>query len=196
MRARWVLMMAVVVYWVLAIPAPLAVAAGPDVASVTHVTGRLISTRYDDAGTIVATATGSQQRRGLVQVQRVAWSDPRLPSHMRTVLNIDGYMLESREGVLPFRGSLRLEGLTGWWSGTQRGVLHADGCFWQDLLIGEGAYRGLFAVLDGRMEFDAGGAGVTVWEGYIFEGTEPPKPDPLPYEGVDKRLVVACTVCT
>jgi len=167
----------------------------PTISSATHVTGRLVTMRYDDADETGGTADSFGHMRSLVQIQRVAWSDPRLPSQKRTVINIDGYMLESREGVLPFTGSHRLEGPTGSWSGTQQGVLHANGSFWQDVLVGEGAYRGLYAVLDGRMEFSGDGTGVTVWEGYIFEGGMPPMPDPVPAGSLDRQERPTCERC-
>jgi hypothetical protein len=157
------------------------------VASAIHVTGRLISVRYDHADEARAAAGEGQHMRGLLQVQDIAWSDPRLPSQMLTRINIDGYFLEDSEGVLPFTGTHRLDGRTGSWSGTQHGVLYADGCDWQDVLVGEGAYHGLFAVLVGRMVVDATGVGRTEWEGYIFEGEPPPLPETLPVGSLDRR---------
>lgn len=131
-------------------------------------------------------------RLEMLAERAIEWSDDRLPSRMlvRT-------LLDTREGQHPEGTvwstvsalSYRLEGEEGVWVGTGQGLgagpegMPAESFGLMEAewvtLAGEGAYEGLSAVL--LLTVDVGDwlAGDYAYEGYIYEGTPPPFPDPL-----------------
>ena len=143
----------------------------------THVTGRVISGEWGEATS--ETADGSVQHMyGMQAVREVEWSDPRLPSTMTSLMNLDAHWREA-DAILPWASTHRLDGPDGAWTVTERGFMEADGSFGLLVLTGEGAYDGLTAMLvDISLEAPEPDD-ETIWEGYIFEGGLPPMPDPI-----------------
>ena len=150
-----------------------AVAQEEDSPLVTHVTGTVIDTFYDDS---TAEATFAPEDvhfvNGATYVETNEWDDPRLPADKKMVLNFITYP-DAGGRFMVTRTSIRLDGPDGSWVGTGVGVVDPDGSsHGQDVLVGEGAYEGLTAVLNCGTESGC--------EGYIFEGEMPPEPDPVP----------------
>jgi hypothetical protein len=110
-----------------------------------------------------------------LRVEReVEWSDPRLPSTMVTVMNMDEHLADT-DYALTWARVHRLDGPDGSWLATERGIMDRAGGDGLLVWTGEGAYAGLSAVLVGKETDMPGG---TVYAGYIFEGDLPPFPEP------------------
>jgi hypothetical protein len=155
-----------------------------------HVIGTVTSTRtVSPAAYTVSDDYAHNTGYGAVYEFAIDWSDPRLPSLMRSTENWDFYSASDR-GVLPILGNVRLESPDGVWTGMDYGLMEelAEG---QDgypqtrlmLLSGEGAYEGLSAVLERKYEKDAPAVSDSpTFEGYILEGGLPPAPEaPEPF---------------
>lgn len=120
---------------------------------------------------------GVQHTRGMLNEQTIEWSDPRLPSRLLIVYNAASHQPDAGAIV----ASYRLEdGPDGAWVGTGHGFqgypdeespMAAVGLM---TLTGEGAYEGLSAMIVNKYV-----SGTSALEGYIFEGTLPPTPDPV-----------------
>jgi hypothetical protein len=143
-----------------------------DDSPVTHVTGTIVDTFYDDSTGELTSAPGDiNHMSGATYVETNEWSDPRLPAEKRMVLDFTTYPYEGGR-LMVTRTSIRMDGADGSWVGTGVGLSRPDGSSQgQDVLVGEGGYEGLFAVLN------CGTA--TGCDGYIFEGQMPPPPDPV-----------------
>jgi len=111
--------------------------------------------------------------------QHVDWSDPRLPTKHWVLLDYAAIFTEEPAGAMNVVTSHLLEDADGSWRGTGRAVEDADARFSQYVLTGEGAYEGLYALLQGTPGMDAHGPWDHSYEGYIFEGTLPPLRDPV-----------------
>ena len=100
-------------------------------------------------------------------VATFSWSDPRLPTTMRTT------MTSVADHI--FTAEVLLEGPDGKWRGEWRGFINGEqgvnGILW---LTGEAAYDGLVAVLQGS---DDRCRGCMDYDGIIVEGVLPPLPD-------------------
>ncbi len=117
--------------------------------------------------------------RGMVGEWTVWWSDPRLPSKMWHRLDYEGYGTdESDGGVTPYATSVLLMDDQGSWVGTGRGVGYDEG-FVQTVLVGEGAYDGLYAIIDRHDTVLSNGHPMRQFVGFIFEGELTPMPDPV-----------------
>ena len=146
---------------------------------VVRVTGRLIEQEIHGDEVDVRIEGDIRHGRGLRERQVIEWSDPRLPAIKSTVLNYVEYGLEHAH-VAVFTGAHLLEDDNGSWIGTTTGVAYADGSIdGQDILVGRGAYEGLYAVIHGRAESAPAQGGVTMWRGMIVAGSPPPTPPPL-----------------
>ena len=125
---------------------------------------------------------------GPYREKEMEWSDPRLPARMLYDFIIDDHMASHPDGLAMagrMTRSYRLQGLEGAWTGTGRilgwgmrpasGEEHLD--TWVELvtLSGEEAYEDLSATLVRVIHGDDIGP----YEGFIFEGGQPPYPDPI-----------------
>ena len=143
---------------------------------VVTVTGKLVDQQLDDEQAESWSEGDIRHSRGLRERQVVEWSDPRLPAIKNTVFNYIQYPHPTRVAAV-FEGSHLLEDEDGSWAGTSTGVSYPDGSIeGQDVLVGRGAYEGLYAVLHACAEIAPGDGGTTVWRGMIFTGSAPPAP--------------------
>jgi hypothetical protein len=153
-----------------------------DGAKVTHVTGTRVSA-VEDAIDEWWEADGIGHGRGLHATETIEWSDPRLPSELQIMQNIDAL---GQEAVVT--GATLLEGPEGYWTGEFTAYCDPDSdCHGMNTITGHGAYAGLFAVFRG---FWADGPGSDwVFDGVIYEGEALPMPEAL-------EPTVALTVAT
>ncbi len=113
---------------------------------------------------------GLYYSRGTVGEWTVEWSDPRLPPKMWHRIDFEGYGGDEPDGgVTPYATSVLLQGDDGSWAGTGRGVGYDDG-FVQTVLVGEGAYEGLYAILDRTDSILPDGSAHRDFVGFIFGG--------------------------
>ena len=146
--------------------------ADTDTAKVTHFTGTRLSAVE---GTVDEwwEADGIGHARGLHATETIEWSDPRLPSELQMVQNLDA---PGQEAVVT--GATLLEDPEGYWTGEFTAYCDPDSeCHGMNTITGHGAYEGLFAVFRG---FYADGPGSDwVFDGVIYEGETLPIPDAL-----------------
>jgi hypothetical protein len=151
---------------------------------VTQFSGTIIGERFHVEGeTHIGTppeatqgsADGVTRSTGNILEWTVEWTDPRLPPTMWHRVDYDLYDPDS---ALPYATSVLLLGEKGSWSGTGRGVGYDEG-FVQVLLIGEGAYEGLYAILDRKDATLPDDTAQRTFDGFIFEGEPIPIPDPV-----------------
>mgnify|MGYP001814217038 FL=1 len=115
--------------------------------------------------------------------QVVKWSDPRLPSDLWLTLDYTLIWKPSAalDGAVNTVSRSLLEDEQGHWRGTGRWVNGGGEPYSFYVLIGEGAYGGLYALLHGVTPADAEGPWDLAYEGYIFEAEMLPFPDePVP----------------
>jgi hypothetical protein len=87
------------------------------------------------------------------------------------VLDLTTYPYEGGR-LMVTRTSIGMDGAEGSWVGTGVGLSRPDGSsLGQDVLVGEGAYEGLSAVLNCGTDIGC--------DGYIFEGETLPMPEAL-----------------
>jgi len=136
---------------------------------VTHVTGTIIDTSYDDSMAEITYAPGDVTHvNGASYVETNVWDDPRLPAEKRLILNFTTYPDDGGRFMVA-RTSIRLDGPDGAWVGTGVGLAYPDGTSeGQDVLVGEGAYEGLIAVLYCGTDMGCTGS--------IIEGDMPTQP--------------------
>ncbi len=143
-----------------------------DTAKVTHFTGTRVSATE---GTIDEwwEADGIGHGRGIRGSETIEWSDPRLPSELQMVQNVDA---PGQEVVVA--GATLLEGLEGYWTGEFTAYCDpGSDCHGMNTITGHGAYQGLTAVLRG---YYADGPGSDwVFDGVIYEGETLPMPEAL-----------------
>jgi hypothetical protein len=161
------------------------VAQGQDEASpVTQFSGTIIEERFHAEGvTHVGTppeATpgsmdGVTRSTGNILEWIVEWTDPRLPSTMWHRIDYDLY---EPDAATPYATSVLLVGEEGSWRGSGYGVGY-DAGFVQVLLIGEGAYEGLYAILDRKDATLTDDTAKRTFDGFIFEGEPISVPDPV-----------------
>jgi len=139
---------------------------------VTHVTGTIVDTFYDDSTGELTFAPGDvHHMSGATYIETNEWSDPRLPAEKRMVLDFTTYPYEGGR-LMVTRTSIRMDGADGSWVGTGVGLSRPDGnSQGQDVLVGEGAYEGLFMVLNCGSE--------TGCDGFIFKGEMPAQPESI-----------------
>jgi DNA-binding beta-propeller fold protein YncE len=146
--------------------------ADTDSAKVTHFTGTRVSA-VD--GTIDESweADGIGHARGYHATETIEWSDPRLPSELQIVQNVDAL----GQGAV-VTGATLLEGAEGYWTGGFTAYCDPDSdCHGMNTITGHGAYEGLSAVFHG---FWAAGPGSDwVFDGVIYEGETLPMPEAL-----------------
>lgn len=137
---------------------------------ISTVTGNRLTLELDGS-TAVHPDGDPDQYHGLVAIETLTWSDPRLPSDMRSVLNL------TADRVMT--GAVRLDGPEGSWNGTWEAFAHEDGTGEGMLrLTGADAYDGLIAFLHGYTD-DASCVECMRYDGIIFEGQMPPMPEPV-----------------
>lgn len=145
----------------------------------TRVTGAIVESSFVDESTATWwTEDGVSHARGARLEHTFQWSDPRLPALQVTILDADIYEVPDSGQLWATSGSLSLEGAAGSWSGTMSGAIRPDGStFWQEVLVGAGAYEGFFAMLDcDRPSDTTASVVVATCEGFILEGEPPPTP--------------------
>jgi hypothetical protein len=140
---------------------------------VTHVTGTIIDTSYDPSTGKLSYAPGDiHHMKGSSYIETNEWSDPRLPADKRMLLDFTTYPYQGGR-LMVARTSLRLDGPDGSWVGTGVGLSFPDGTSQgQDVLVGQGAYEGLFAVLYCGTDMRC--------DGFIIEGEMPQQPEAVP----------------
>lgn len=128
-------------------------------------------------GTVVDGAADETDGR-VVYTQEVEWSDPRPPPTLRA--NATWYVSgESiHDGVMTVGMSILLDGSEGVWRGIGRGIETDDDRYSYYILIGEGAYESLHALLQGTPGIDANGPWGEEDQGWLSEGALPPLPAP------------------
>jgi hypothetical protein len=139
-----------------------------------HVTGMVV---FDDAdpfsGPTSTTSEGAVTRtQGISAVRQLTMSDERLSGNQHAVWNLIDYGADGSTVA----GRLSIENAGGSWRGTYQGVIfpHGEGVArHQAVLVGEGDYEGLSAVLyyDPMSADDMLGV-----EGFIFPGEIPEHP--------------------
>jgi hypothetical protein len=122
---------------------------------------------------------GVGQARTYKLRENVEWSDPRLPSEVLNVVNLDIYDIGDPAPVM-VAFTTSLQGPDGYWTGGGSGFCDMDGdCFGLTTVTGHEAYDGLFAVIHEVPLEDPDARGIVGYEGLIFEGEMPPMPDPV-----------------
>ena len=153
---------------------------GSEPAAITPVTGTLIGSEIDDSDEEYSVGEdGVTHARGARHAETYEWDDERLPPVKRMVLDFDMYPQAGTGGVVVYRSTVRLDGPDGSWTGTGQYFGPVDGSHLtagvyagsQEVLVGQGAYEGLTAIL--------GCAPITGCAGYIVAGELPPLPDPV-----------------
>ena len=139
--------------------------------AVTHVTGTVIDSVWDESQLEFTSEGGVEYGRGMLITETYEWSDPRLPAVKHSVMNFNTYAGERGQRGIMGQTTARLDGPDGAWTGGAMTMQYVDGpgVGW-DTYFGEGAYEGLVAVLQCTSEG---------CEGQIFEGKRPPMPDPV-----------------
>lgn len=150
---------------------PMAVAAQTDEGSATWVTGTTSTAEFRPPESV--TEGPPTLIRGIGFTRTVDWSDPRLPTAMTTIVNVDEHPLGSGMAAT-WAQAHRLDGPDGAWVGVDRGAVFPDGEVGLLFLTGEGAYEGLGAVLRGSPAGDE-----VMYEGYIYDTGLPPVADPI-----------------
>lgn len=123
--------------------------------------------------------------------QVVEWSDPRFPSDLWLALDYTLIWKPSDvlDGAMNTVSRSLLEDEQGRWRGTGRWVNGAGERYSFYVLVGEGAYEGLYALLQGVTPADAEGPWDLAYEGYVFEAEMLPFPDePVPDMGEPRQL--------
>jgi hypothetical protein len=143
---------------------------GSEGSAVAHVTGTITDTFFDDStGEVIYEAGDIHLATGVTYIETNEWSDPRLPAEKKMVLDFTTYPYEGGR-LMVTRTSIRMDDTDGSWVGTGVGLAYPDGTSsGRDVLVGAGAYEGLFAVLDCGADMAC--------DGYIFEGGMPAQPD-------------------
>jgi len=162
-------------------PAPFAPVTGTVVEQSGYTSGARASAEEVGPGTHAQwEEDGVLYEQGHLYEQRVSWSDPRLPAEHWVRMGLAGFGSDDpATGVMTVQTSHLLEGADGSWRGNGRVIEDADGRSSHYVLTGEGAYEGLYALLQGTPGVDAHGPLDYSYEGYIFEGELPPFPDPV-----------------
>ena len=94
---------------------------------VTHVTGTIIDTSYDDSMAEITYAPGDVNHvNGASYAETYVWDDPRLPADKKLILNFVTYP-DAGARFMVTRTSLRLDGPEGSWVGTGVGLMYPDG---------------------------------------------------------------------
>jgi len=149
--------------------------ADTDAGPVTRVTGTVLSSVDDATDEESWEEDGIYHSRGFRVTETVDWSDPRLPSELQSVQNLDA---SGSSAVVS--GTTLLEGPEGYWTGEFIVVCDAaSGCTGVNTITGHEAYEGLFAVMRAFDDIEGPVFGDWVFEGLIFEGEMPPMPEAL-----------------
>jgi hypothetical protein len=133
----------------------------------------------DGAGAEQAFADDFIIGRGIVEHQEIAWSDPRLPSTHWMRFDYLIFDADEPDLVMIVTSSHLLEGEEGSWRGTGRALewgLDERSATYE--LVGDGAYEGLYLLLQRTPGPDTHGPWDESYEGYIFEGALPAFPQP------------------
>jgi len=154
----------------------------------THVTGTTTANRTVHMATYTH-GDGFAHNTGYegVYERDIDWSDPRLPSLMRSAENWDWYSVgdtsDQINGAMSLVQNVRLDGPDGAWTGTVYGLLEETKpveTYPQTVLMvlgGSGAYEGLSAMLRTTYAEPPAMGTIPDWEGYIFEGGMTPMPE-------------------
>jgi hypothetical protein len=117
--------------------------------------------------------------RGYVEHQEIAWSDPRLPSDHWIRMDYAIHGSDRPDLVMTVTTSHLLLGEEGSWRGTGRAVERGtDERYATYELVGDGAYEGLYLILQKPPGPDTPGPWDLAYEGLIFEGALPAFPAP------------------
>ena len=143
-----------------------------------HVTGTVTELiGYDREGD-ATDEPGVMREAGHVLQQRVAWSDPRLPSEHWIRVDLAIYEGDPEARMMTQQSSHLLLGDEGSWRGTGRVVWSEEERDSYYELIGEDAYEGLHLFLRGTTGADATAPWETGYDGWMFEGEPPGFPEP------------------
>ena len=137
----------------------------------TSVTGKIVSEENWSNPESATSEAGMDEALGMRVERQIEWSDPRLPSEFRSVVN-----LHANEIGMATSASELYEG--GDWTGRFTGVCdNEDNCWGLSVLTGHGDHAGLSAVIVTMAPEDPTSS--AAYKGFIFEGEMPPMPDPV-----------------
>jgi hypothetical protein len=170
---------AVMIVTLLAVLGSAATAQSPNPgARVTQFTGAITEERWITEGSEDWETEGVLHSQNNRAVWTVEWTDPRLPTTMWQRIDYEQYPTSTPEGALPYAVSVLLEGEDGSWVGDGRGVGYDEG-FVQVILEGQGAYEGLYAILDRKDTTLPDGTVERTFDGFIVEGELTTMPGPV-----------------
>jgi hypothetical protein len=149
-----------------------------DGARVTQFTGTIVEEGWHFEGAQDWEEDGVYHSRGTIAEWAVDWTDPRLPSQMWHRIDFEEYLPSTPESALPYATSVLLRGEDGSWAGTGRGMGYDEG-FVQVVLVGDGIYDGLYAILDRKDSTLPDDTVQRTFDGFIVEGELTPMPDPV-----------------
>ena len=147
--------------------------------SATHVTGRAVEqTGFENVDTDVLQEGDITREKGHTYMQRMDWSDPRLPAVHWIRMDLQIYDEPAPNNVMTVQTSHLLTDSEGTWRGTGRAFETESDRYSYYELVGAGAYDGLHALLRGTPGQDAHGPWDIEYEGWIFKGTPTEFPEP------------------
>jgi len=149
-----------------------------DSSRVTQFTGTITEENWNFESAVDWEEDGVYYSRGAIAEWTVEWTDPRLPSQMWHSLDFEEYLPSTPDGAVPYATSVLLRGEDGSWLGTGRGIGYDEG-FVQVVLVGEGAYEGLYAILDRKDATLPDDTVQRTFDGFIVDGELTPMPDPI-----------------
>jgi len=149
-----------------------------DDSRVTQFTGTVTDENWNFEGAEDWEVDGVYYSRGTVAEWTVDWTDPRLPPKMWHRIDFEEYPPITPDSAVPYATSVLLLGEDGSWTGTGRGVGSDEG-FVQVVLTGDGAYEGLYAILDRKDATLPDDTVQRTFDGLIVEGELTPMPDPV-----------------
>jgi len=149
-----------------------------DSSRVTQFTGTVTDENWHFEGAEDWEEDGVYYSRGTVAEWSIDWTDPRLPPKMWHRIDMEEYLPSTPDSAVPYATSVLLLDEDGSWTGTGRGVGYGEG-FVQVVLTGDGAYQGLYAVLDRKDATQPDDTVQRTFDGFIVEGELTPMPDPV-----------------
>ena len=149
-----------------------------ETAKVTPFTGTRLDAVWDTTDAEWWEEDGIGHSRGMRGTETIEWSDPRLPSEMHVGMNFDEYGPGEFQATA-VSGTTLLEGPDGYWSGEFTVYCDDRGCHGMNTITGHEAYEGLLAVFRAYDDIEGPEEGEWVYEGLIFEGEMPPRPEPV-----------------
>jgi hypothetical protein len=191
MRAATTTLAALAIAALLLVPSAAVLAQSEAPGASTYVTGTAVEQFGFEGDAVSISIEGDvTHEAGHVYMQRMAWSDDRLPAEHWIRMDLGFYDEGSEDGVMTVQTSHLLADSKGAWRGTGRAFETEDDRYSYYELQGEGAYEGLHALLRGAPGVDAHGPWDLEYEGWILQGALtafPPPVEPISAEGFTMR---------